>query len=315
LKSAPFLQVDIYRRVCILPLNKEKFQKFFMKNIQTLFSAAVCGVALAFTAAAYAQDVKQGVATVVRVNGAASYTLGGNDGWHPLVAGKILQAGSAIKTEPDALVDVVLGKSVEMPQAQPTPDKITLAPDSPVRGLVGYKPLVEQNVIRLSGETTVKIDTLTISDTGVDTVSDTELDLQQGRIFYSVKKLSSESKYLIKIPNGIAGVRGSQGFVSADGTCGALVHNLYLSVVGSNGNATSITVEPGQQYNSGTGQISALPHDILDLLGQVSLAARTCYVETCSYAFNRNQFCFISPITGVKPIVGTIVIGPVFGGG
>ena len=78
--------------------------------------------------------------------------------------------------------------------------------------MVGYKPSVEQNVIRMSGATTVKIDTLTISDTGVDTISDTELDLQNGRIFYSVKKLSSQSKYLIKLPNGIAGVRGSQAY-------------------------------------------------------------------------------------------------------
>jgi hypothetical protein len=271
-----------------------------MKNIQTLFSAAICGLALTFTAAASAQDVKQGLATVVRVKGEASYTLGGNDAWHPLVVGKILRAGSTIKTETDAMVDVVLGKSVEMPQA-PMPDRITLAPDSSVRGMVGYKPLAEQNVIRLSGETTVKIDILTVSDTGVDAVSDTELDLQQGRIFYSVKKLSSESKYLIKIPNGIAGVRGSQGFISADGTCGALVHNLYLSMVGSDGKAITVTVEQGNQFNPGTGQ-SPLSPEILDLLGQVSLAARTCYVEVTSFAYNRNQFYHISPTTGAKVV-------------
>jgi hypothetical protein len=271
-----------------------------MKNIQTLFSAAVCGLALTFTAAASAQDVKQGLATIVRVKGQASYTLGGNDTWHPLVVGKILRAGSAIKTEPDAMVDVVLGKSVEMPQAQPMPDRITLASDSPVRGMVGYKPLAEQNVIRLSGETTVKIDVLTVSDTGVDAVSDTELDLQKGRIFYSVKKLSTESKYLIKIPNGIAGVRGSQGFVSADGTCGAFVHKLYLSTIGSDGKATSVTVDPGNQYNPGTGQISALPSDILDLLSQISNAARTLYVEVGAFAVNRDQFCRVSPTTGAN---------------
>ncbi len=162
-----------------------------MKNIQTLFSAAVCGLVLAFISTASAQDTKQGVATVVRVVGGASYTQGGNDEWHPLVAGKILRPGATIRTEPDASVDVVLGEAVEMPQAHPVPDRISLAPDSPVRGMVGYKPSVQQNVIRLSGDTTVKIDILTVSDTGVDTVSDTELDLQKGRIFYSVKKLSA----------------------------------------------------------------------------------------------------------------------------
>lgn len=269
-----------------------------MKNIQTLFSAAVCGLVLTFTSAAIAQDVKEGVATVVLVKGEASYTLGGNDGWHPLEAGKILRPGSAIKTEPDAMVDVVLGKSIKMPQAKLLPDRISLAPDSPVRGMVGYTPSVEQNVIRLSGETTVKIDTLTISDTGVDTVSDTELDLQKGRIFYSVKKLSSESKYLVKIPNGIAGVRGSQGFISADGKCGALVHPLWLSVVGADGKPATITVGEGQQYDPASGKNSAMSPEILSLLGQISLAARTCYLEVGSYAFNRNQWCWISPTTG-----------------
>jgi hypothetical protein len=269
-----------------------------MKNIQTLFSAAVCGLVLVFTSAAFAQGVKQGVATVVRVKGEASYTLGGGDGWHPLLAGKILRAGAAIKTEPDAAVDVVLGNSVEMPQAQSTPDKITLAPDSSVRGMIGYKPSVEQNVIRLSGETTVKIDTLTVSDTGVDAVSDTELDLKNGRIFYSVKKLSSESKFLIKIPNGIAGVRGSQGFIGADGKCGALVHPLWLSIVGADGNPITVTVGEGQQYDPATGKSSPMSPEILNLLGQVSMAARTCYVEICSFAFNKDTWCHLSPTTG-----------------
>jgi hypothetical protein len=272
-----------------------------MKNIHILFSAAVCGLVLAFTAGASAQDIKQGVATVVRVQGEASYTLGGNDGWHPLVVGKILQAGSSVKTEADALVDVVLGKNIAMPQAHPTPDRIGPAADSPVRGMVDYKPSAEQNVVRLSGDTTLKIDTLTVSDTGVDTVSDTELNLQQGRIFYSVKKLSTESKYFIKVPNGIAGVRGSQGFISvagnALGTCGALVHPLWISIIGPDGKVTTLKVEQGQQFDPGTGQNSPLSPEFISLLQQIATAAKTCYVEVVSVAFNRIEL-FVSSTTG-----------------
>ncbi len=268
-----------------------------MKKIHTLFSVAVCGLALAVTSAC-AQETQQGVATVVRVKGGASYTLGGGDGWHPLVVGKLLSAGASIKTLPDAMVDVVLGKNIQMPQAHPTPDKISLAPDASVRGLVDYTPSAEQNVVRLSGESTLKIDTLAVSDTGVDTVSDTELDLQKGRVFYSVKKLSAESKYLIKIPNGIAGVRGSQGFIGTDGRCGAVVHPLWLSMVGSDGRPVTITIPEGQEYNPGTGKCSPMPPEILALLGQISIAARTCYWEICSFSFNRNQWCHISPTLG-----------------
>lgn len=270
-----------------------------MKNIQTLFSAAVCGLVLAITSTALAQSAKEGVATVFRVQGEASYTLGGNDGWHPLVAGKILRPGSTIKTESDGSVDVVLGKTVEMPQAHPVPDKISLAPDS--AGMVGYKASVEQNVIRLSGGTTIKIDVLTVADTGVDTISDTELDLQTGRIFYSVKKLSAESKYLVKIPNGIAGVRGSQGYISADGKCGALVHPLWLSIVGADGKPVTVTIPEGQQYDPASGGSSPMTQEILNLLGHISNICRMPFTEICSYSYNRNQWCHVSPNTGYKP--------------
>ena len=189
-----------------------------MKHIQTLILMVVCGCVLTLAATATAQSVKPGVATVVRISGDARYSLG--DGkWHPLVAGKILAAGSVIQTSPDATVDIVLGKTVMMPQANPVPSRISEAPDSEVRGLVSYKPSAEQNTVRMTGDTVLAIDKLTVSDTGVDSVSDTELDLRQGGIYNSVKKLSGASQYLIKIPNGIAGVRGTLFYISATGAC------------------------------------------------------------------------------------------------
>ena len=73
------------------------------------------------------------MATVVRISGEARYSLG--DGvWHPLVAGKILAAGSVIQTGHEATVDIVLGKKVLMPQANPVPDRISQATDADVRG-------------------------------------------------------------------------------------------------------------------------------------------------------------------------------------
>jgi len=275
-----------------------------MKNIQNLFSAAVCGFVLAFTGAASAQDIVQGVATVMRVRGEASYTRqsGANPKWIPLQAGEILTAGMTIKTRPDAMVDLALGESADiMPQAVSVPQAISPAADSPVRGMVSYKPAVEQNIVRLSGNTTLKIDTLTVSATGVDTVSDTELDLQNGRIFYSVKKLSPESKYLIKFPNGIAGVRGSQGFLTvADGklgTCGALVHPLYISIAGQ----PPFTIAEGEQYSPGDGsgpaQTSPLSPDLINLLKQIAIAAETSFVKATAYSAD-NVEVHVSPGTG-----------------
>jgi hypothetical protein len=272
-----------------------------MKNIQILFYALVCGLVLTFADAVSAQNIVPGVATVVRVRGEASYTLesGPNAQWIPLVAGKVLKAGSTIKTEPDAMVDVVLGRSVDFPQARPTPDAISLAPDSLVRGAVDYKPSGEQNIVRLSGGTTFKIDKLTVSDSGVDTVSDTELDLQKGRIFFSVKKLSAESKYLIKIPNGIAGVRGTLGTLGADGSCAVLSHSVLLSITGPDGQDPVILVEAGKQFNPVTGQLTPLSPELVTLLQQIATALDTLYLQIISVSITVDgTLCNVSSTSG-----------------
>jgi hypothetical protein len=270
-----------------------------MKTARNLLLAAASGLVLTFATGASAQDAKQGVATVVRVQGEASYTLetGPNAKWIPLVAGKTLQAGATLKTEPGGIVDVVLGKDIKMPQARPTPDRISFAPDSLERGMVDYKPSAEQNVVRLSGDTTLKIDKLTVSDTGVDTVSDTELDLQHGRIFASVKKLSTASKYYIKIPNGIAGVRGTLFGLGADDWCAVNRSSVWLSFTGPDGKLVTLLISEGSQYNPATGQVTPLSPELIELLHLISTALDTLYLQVLSFSYDLT-YCHISATSG-----------------
>jgi hypothetical protein len=270
-----------------------------MKNIQILFSAALCGLALVFTTAAFAQDLKQGAVTVVRVQGVASYTLesGPTPNWIPLVAGKILMAGATIKTGPDSVVDLVLGKHVDMPQASSVPDRIGPAADSPVRGLVTFTPAAEQNTVRMTSGTTLKIDKLTTSDTGVDTVSDTELDLQKGRIFANVKKLSAASQYLVKIPTGIAGVRGTFFGLDANGWCAVLRHQLDLAMFGTGGVVTTYSVGEGNMFDPSTDKTTPLPPDLLKLLQEILAASTTIYPYNFSIASPRTDV-FVSSTSG-----------------
>ena len=267
-----------------------------MKHVQTLVFAAMCGFVLMLTAGASAQSIQPGVVTVVRVVGEARYSLG--DGkWHPLVAGKILAAGAVIQAGHDAAVDIILGKKILMPQAEPLPDRISLAADSDVRGYVSYKPSVEQNVIRMTSDTMLAIDKLTVSDTGVDTVSDTELDLRQGRIYCSVKKLSGASQYLIKIPNGIAGVRGTLFVIDASGYVGVLKNSVVLSIIGSDGKPTTVVVGEGSQFDPKNGLITPLPAGSNAGLDQIITALRTLYWGAVNFNFDWTQ-CHISPIHG-----------------
>ncbi len=256
----------------------------------------MCGTMLVLAVAASAQNLKPGVATIVRVQGEARYSLGDGN-WHPLAVGKILCAGSVIETRHGATVDMVLGKTVEMPQAAPWPDRIGPAPDANIRGLIDYKPAVEQNMVRMTGDTMLAIDKLTVSDTGFDTVSDTELDLWQGRIFCSVKKLSAASQYLIKIPNGIAGVRGTLFGIDASGWCAVLKNSVLLAITGPHDVVTTYLVGEGNQFNPETGEMSPLPSDLLGVLHQIATALDTVYVEIVSFEYDQT-FSYISPTSG-----------------
>jgi FecR protein len=261
-----------------------------MKNLKTILASVLFATVIGLGAAASAQSAVPGYATVVRVQGLASYTLG--DGkWRPLLPGKLLPAGSAIRTGDNGSVDVVLGKEIDFPQSQKTPDRISQAPDAPVRGMISYKPAAEQNVIRLTSGTTIAIDKLTTTDTGADTVSDTELDLQQGKIFASVKKLSATSQYLVKIPNGIAGVRGTLFSISADGGVAVFESTgsgLVLSVT-LGGVTKTFLVAPGQILDPSTGGPTSFPAGLDRTLSNIFTALKTIYVEVVNYDENHNN--------------------------
>lgn len=267
-----------------------------MKKLQILLAASVCGILFSLSA----QAATSGYATVVRVMGTAYYSLGPGQAEHPLVAGKTLPPGAIIRTADNGTVDAILGKSVEFPQAIWQPDRISLAPDSPVRGMISYQPAAEQNAVRLTPNTTLGIDKLNVTDTGADTVSDTELNLQKGKIFASVKKLTGASTYLIKLPNGICGVRGTLLEVSADGTV-AVLHSTgggaVVSLVYPDGQTRTFTVGAGQMLNPATGSNTVLPQDLANLLSSVFNALRTTYVEFVNFQFDSTQ-CYISPTHG-----------------
>ena len=159
----------------------------------------------------------------------------------------------------------------------------------------------------MMGDTVLAIDKLTISDTGVDTVSDTELDLRQGGIYNSVKKFSGASQYIIKIPNGIAGVRGTMFYINATGQCIAYKNSVVLSIIGPDGKPMTVVVAEGYQFdptNLGNGQTSSLPPGISPFppglsaeLDEVFAALRTLYYGEVNFTFDKTELP-ISPTQG-----------------
>jgi hypothetical protein len=271
-----------------------------MKNFKIVM-AAIVGIAIAgMVTSVSAQATKTGFATAVRIEGIVTYSLGKGQPEYPLVAGKYLPPGAIIFTKDNGVADLILGKSVDLPQAKWAPDRVSPAADAAVRGYVAYKPTADQNAIRLTPNSTLAIDKLTIVDTGADTVADTELDLQKGKIFASVRKLSGASQYIVKLPNGVAGVRGTLFSISVDGAVACYESTgggVILAVTLPDGSSKTFVIAPGYVMDPATGQPANITPQLQHVLRDVFDALRTTYFQVVNYEFDHTG-CYISPTSG-----------------
>jgi hypothetical protein len=235
-----------------------------MKNMKYFVSTVVGVAVLAFATIASAQSVKQGIATVVRIQGTARYSSGDNV-WHTLTTGTTLGANDVVQTAANSTVDLVLGdEAVRFNSGAGAASliggtvNIAGLPVTPISA--GGMAAPQQNIVRLLPDTELAIDTFTYSQTGADSVTDTELNLKAGKIFANVKKISAASKFIVKMPTGVAGIRGTSVYFSADGTCTVVDGSAVISEV-INGQTVTVTLTEGQSFDPTTGQVSNLSSD------------------------------------------------------
>ncbi|HEX7653746.1 MAG TPA: FecR family protein [Verrucomicrobiae bacterium] len=260
-----------------------------MNQLKRIFTAVFCTAAALVVLTASAQNAKQGFATCVRVEGIVTYSLGVGQPESPLVAGKYLPAGAIIYTKDNGVCDLILGKSIDLPQARWSPERVSLAADSNVRGYVTYKPSADQNAIRLTPDSTLAIDKLMVVDTGSDSVSDTELDLKKGKIYASVRKLSGASQYLVKIPTGVAGVRGTLFSISVDGSVACFESHgggVILALTLPGGATQTFVIAAGMFLNPVTGAPAQISPQVGQVLKAVFNAIRTTYFQQVSYEYD-----------------------------
>jgi hypothetical protein len=182
-----------------------------MKKMNSFIrGVAFSGLALALASTLPAQTVTQGKAVVLHVKGDARYTVG-KTGWKKLSVGDVLPAGTVVQTETKkgAYVDLILSDAGSGVSVTPVSFNPAAGVPPPSAAGGGYTPAIDQNVVRLWENTVLGVDKLTFEQTGADVVTDTQLDLKAGHIFGMVKKMSRTSKYEIKLPNGVAGIRGT----------------------------------------------------------------------------------------------------------
>ena len=233
-----------------------------MKRVQNVVQRlVVCGLALAMVTTVAAQTAVQSAAKVVRKKGEARFTTG-NNVWQPLRVGALLRAGTVIQTASEgSYVDLVLGNEEAAAPSAASMGGAMAAAAVPPPSSSSYTPAAgDQNIVRVFENSTLAIDNLTSMDTGADTVSETQLDLQRGRIFGNVKKMSAASKYEVKLPNGVAGIRGTIYTLNAVGVVQVLVGSVVIAYVGADGNVVTQVVMGGQQFDARTGQVTPIPN-------------------------------------------------------
>lgn len=221
-----------------------------MRLTRNFASAAVsCGIALALAAgvAGALAQTGEGSAKVVRVVGDARYSFGNNE-WHPLHEGDIVKPGTVLQTASKSEVDLVLANTEAALGEQILQPSMTYKPEGQAMA----------NTIRVYENTVLSVDKLAATQTGADLVTETQLDLRAGKIFGSVKKLSGASKYEVKYPNGVAGIRGTVYLMHADGTLSIFSGSALLAYLKADGTTATQVINSGFMFEAPTGQLIAL---------------------------------------------------------
>jgi hypothetical protein len=155
----------------------------------------------------------QNRAEVRAVRGTANYSTDRGANWKKLNVGTRLGEHSVVRTQPGSTVDLFLGDNGP--------------------------------VLRVMEDSTLGIDRLSSENMGGgEKIIETQLDLRSGRILGNVKKLAAASKYEVKTPLGVAGIRGTRYDIRADGTV-AVTEGTVVVVYIVGGQPTTVTVPAG----------------------------------------------------------------------
>lgn len=260
-----------------------------MKNIRSFVCGLIAGgLALGMVSALAAQPDNQTVAKVIRLKGSAQFSMDNGTTWQTLNRGALLRPGTVVRTAADSRVDLILGE----------PD----APLSrPVSGeMASYQPTVTQNIVRIWENSILGIDKLNVSQTGAEEVSDTELDLRAGHIFGKVKRMSAASSYRVKIPNGVAGIRGTIYDLTVEGLLKVLTGAVELNYTAADGTPKTQIVTSDQKFNALTGELTPLPDTDKELMILTAIEAKAGVVPTQPYSYSTDStiYNYVSPTTG-----------------
>jgi len=256
-----------------------------MRQIRNFVIGVSVALASIATVSAQATD---GIAKVVAKVGDARYFVTGDSTPHDVKVGMILKPGTTIQTAsgPGNYVDLVLNNAAAVaPPGGSGPSDIS-----------HIQPKAEQDGVRINENTVLAVDKLSVNNTGADIVTDTEMDLKAGSILGTVKKLTPNSKYEVKIPNGVAGIRGTIYYLSASGILRVVSGSVVVAYVGPGGNVITQIVNFGEQFDINTGLVTPIDVNIrLDLI-RISLDFNM-FTQPITFIAPDQRIFFVSPVS------------------
>lgn len=198
-----------------------------------------CGVALgvmSLVAQVQAQNMTPAKAKVQAVRGQVQYKENAAAPWAPLKAGTMLTAGAVIETGQNSQADLLLRQI--------------------------------RSVVRVTPETRLSLDKMNFSDAGDETIVEAEFDLKAGTIVGNVRKLVQASRYDVKIPNGVVGIRGTEYKVSANGVVHVVTGSVRVTYTVPGRPAVQVEVKAGETFYPPTATedariVKILPTDIV----------------------------------------------------
>jgi hypothetical protein len=254
-----------------------------MKITRRMFNWLLAsGVALAMVTSLAAQTPGERTGQVVRLKGHARYSTG-NNVWQPVKVGTIIKAGYTVQTAASSYVDIVLGENKQIPS------QVAVGPT------VSYRAKVEQDVVRVLDDTILTFDKLTLLKTGADEVTETQLDLQAGTIFGMVKKMSAASRYEIKLPNGVAGVRGTTYTISAVGVIEVTSGAVVISWTSPDGTPMTQVVNAGYRFDLRTLSLLPLPPERIGVIEGIGNSVTTIGAMPREITVDQTTY-YVSPI-------------------
>src|SRR2546430_265632 len=108
---------------------------------------------------------------------------------------------------------------------------------------------------------------------GEDAVIETQLDLKSGRILGIIKKMAHDSKYEIKTPNGVAGIRGTEYDITATSVVRVITGSLVVVYVKNDGTVVTQVVNAGEMFVPSEGAVRSEEHTS-ELQSQSNLVCR-----------------------------------------